>query len=305
MEGSLFARELNQALASSGLAPEDVVQRLQRAGFFVFPGTFNEWCQGQSLPCNSLAFQLAGSMEDIFDVQRGKLCESLLYDLHPVKSLVPDEHAIPELVALPSESDGDDFEDSYSTVGDTDGVIESHRLVVKEEMRVSADRKTVLWNTIIGSLVPPVLNPSVEVGVLLEKQETPYQGKFILEVHGAYIGNESCVEHNGERSYKATLILTNDIVPGDIAFCSLLRGVVSQVEQTNLAWRLFRKELDYYSCTVLFEGQAPRSAEYVAVSNYDNRELAVTPLEVQNNCVKLDIRNFGQAGQSGYIRYTM
>lgn len=306
---SLFVRELNDALGQSRLSSEEIVRKLQSLGYLVGVTNLDSWCRGESLPRNALAFQLAGSMEDILDVQRGRLCESLLYDLFPVKTLFSDEHITPELVTLVSESDVDDFEDSYSLTEDTDWAIDSHRLVVKDEIRVSSDCKTVLWNTIIGSLVPPVSNPSVEIGMKLGKNEVPYQGTFIFGVHGAYIGKESSVEQDGERSYSATLVLSDpDIVPGDIAFCSYVRGSTCQEEQARLAWRIFRRELDFYSCTIFFEGQAPQSAEYVMMPRHNDGKsepVVVESLEVRDNFIKMAIRDFGQAGESGYIRYRL
>lgn len=303
---SSFARDLSDALARSSLSSEEIARRLQDLGYLVGITSLSSWCRGESLPRNSLAFQLAGSMEDILDVQKGKLCESLLRDLFPVKPFISDENITPELVTLASRSDAGNLEDSYSVTEDTDWTIDVHRLVVRDELRVSADYKTLLSRTTIGLLVPPMTNPAVEVGVSIGEDESFYQDKFLLEVHGAYIGEETCVESGGKRTYFAKLVLNApNITPGDIAFCSYVRGDVSQVEQTYLAWRFFHKELDFYSCTILFEGQAPQSAEYVTASRYDNRELVVTPLEVQNNCVKVDIRNFGRAGQSGFIRYRL
>lgn len=305
---SLFARELNRVLDRSNFAPEDVVRQLQSAGFFVFPGTLYEWCRGQSLPRAALSFQVAASLEDILGIPRGQLCERLLHDLFPFSVFAPDECTVPEIVTFPSESDSDvsDFDDFDTSSGDTDWTIDAHRLVVKDEVRVSADYKTVVWNTTIGSLVPPVPQPSVEVGVKLRQGEVPYQGKFIFNVQGAYIGKESCVEDGGERVYTAHLILSSpDITPGDLSFCSYTRGSTAQVEQTRLAWRFFRKSLDYYSATVFFEGEAPQSAEYVIESRYGNGETepsVVEPLEIRDNYIKIAVSDFGQEGQSGYIR---
>lgn len=305
-EQSLFARDLNVALGRSSLSPEEIIRKLQGLGYLVGVTNLDNWRRGESLPRNSLAFQLAGSMEDILDVQNGKLCESLLHDLFPIKAFISGEYIVPEMVTLESESDVEDFDDSYYTTEETEWIIDAHRLVIRDEIRVSADYKTLLSRTTIGLLVPSVSKPTVEVAVGIWEGESFYQDKFLLEVHGAYIGEETCVESGGERTYYAKLILNEpNVTPGDIAFCAYVRGDISQVEQARLAWRFFYKELDFYSCTILFEGQAPRSAEYVTVSRYDDRELVVTPLEVQNNCVKVAIKNFGQAGESGYVRYKM
>lgn len=306
---SLFAREVNDALGRSPLTPEEVVHKLHSTGYFVDIKNFNKWRQGESLPRDVQAFRIAACLEDILNVQRGKLCEDLLYDLFPVKSFIVDEHIIPELVAFPSESNSDDCEDSYSLTENTDWIIDAHRLVVKDEIRVSADYKTILWNTIIGSLVPPVPRPSIEFAVVLGKNELPYQGKFIFDVRGAYIGKESCIEQDETHSYSANLILSGpNISPSELSFCSYVWGSVCQEEHTRLAWRTFRKKLDFYSCTVFFEGQAPQSAEYVITSRHDDGKtepVVVEPLEVKDNFIKMAIRDFGQTGQVGYIRYTI
>ncbi|MBR5951070.1 MAG: hypothetical protein IKZ87_06520 [Actinomycetaceae bacterium] len=304
---SLFASNLNDALARFHLSPEELVYKLRGIGYFLSAETLNRWCEGKSLPRDSSAFQIAACLEDILGVERGQLCESLLRDLFPVKPFISDEHVAPKSLTLPLISDFDADDDSFSLTEDTDWAVDSHRLVVKDEMRISPDRKTALWSTTIGSLVPPVAKPSVEVGVMLDSNEKPYLGKFILDTYGAYVGNETCVEQGGMQSYKAHLFFNDDIVPGEIAFCSLVRGVVCEEEQNNLSWRIFKKELDYYSCTILFEGQAPRTAEYVVLPyrHSENSEPVVMPLEVKDNFVKVSIRNFGQAGESGYIRYTL
>lgn len=308
---SLFARELNKCLKASHLSPADVVASLNDDGFPVTDKTFSYWLKGYFLPRSEAAFQVVASLEDICSIPANTLSNALLYDLSSGKAFVPGESLSSEVIDLPAVKTPakiagylDDYFDAVEEA--TDWQADMIRRVIKDEIRISDDCKTAIHKTTNIALIPQVPNPSMTVSWIYEEGDSPLDGEYVLDVQGAYIRQQKVEEKGGIVTFSMSLAIDDaDIVPGQLHTISYTWGNTYSKRRNRIGGRVFPWELDFYSCTVIFEETPPALVEYVVLPPYEDSEndpLMVTPLEIRNNMVQMSAMHFGEV--IGYVRYT-
>lgn len=308
---SLFARELNKYLETTHLSPADAVATLNEEGFPVTHKTFSYWLQGYFLPRSEAAFQMVTILENMYSIPGNVLSNALLYDLSSGKAFVPGESLSSEVIDLqavktPAKIAGhldDYFEDVEET---TDWQADLIRRVVKDEIRVSDDYRTAIHKTTNIALIPQVPNPSLKVAWIYEEGDKPLGEEYVMDVQGGYISQQSVEEKDGIVTFSMSLAVDDDVIPGQLHTISYTWGNTYGKPRNRIGGRIFPWELDFYSCTVIFEGRPPALVEYVVLPPYEDEvedPVVVTPLEIRNNMVQMSAGNFGEV--SGYIRYTL
>ncbi|MBR6458716.1 MAG: hypothetical protein IKS49_00970 [Actinomycetaceae bacterium] len=307
---SLFAQELKKCLSGAQLTPADAVEALNDAGFPVTDKTFSYWLQGYFLPRSEAAFPMIVLLESICNASGNTLSNALFYDLSSGKAFVPGESLSSDVVNLqvprrPSKVAGylDNYFDHVEETTDWDA--DMIRKVIKDEVRISADYKTAIHKTTNIALIPQAPNPSMQVSWIYEEGDKPLDGEYVMDVQGARITYQEVDEDKGIVTFSMNLSLDDvDTVPGQLHTISYTWGNTYEKPRNRICGRIFPWELDFYSCTVIFEGEPPKDVGYVVLSPYEDEAgepLSVTPLEVTNGIAKMSAENFGEV--SGYIRY--
>lgn len=311
VESSRFAEELNAMLKETSMSAEEVVTELNKYGFPLPLHTFSYWLQGYFLPRSESAFQLVSTLERICGCSDNRFADALLYDLCSGKAFVPGEQVASAVVNLasqrrPAKIAGhlDDYFDNVEEATDWDA--DMIRRVIKDEIRISSDYKTAIHKVTNIALIPQAPNPAMKVSWLYEKGDKPLDGEYVIDVQGAYISQQTVEEKDGVITFSMNLALDDaDIIPGQLHTISYTWGNTYETPRERIGGRIFPWELDFYSCTVIFEGEPPALVEYVVLPPYEDEAvepLSVTPLAITNNMAKMSAENFGEV--SGYIRYS-
>lgn len=297
-EYSHFAHELNKMLDSTSLSVEVIVTELNRRGFPLPLRTFNRWRKGLFLPRFDSAFALLGLLGDICGVPCDQLANALLRDLSS------SSYAIDSLgdTDRPSPSPSDMMDDGYAKI---------YRTLLGEPVEWSADliRKAIRDNVYVNkdftqfthrvtmlAVVPDTPNPSLTISSIYEDGEKPLGDEYFYDIRGARLGKQSSYEEDGGIVHGVQLYLPDDVRPGELHEISYTWAWEADVATYKIAERFFLWQLDFYSCTLTFEGDIPHDIEYVAYDPDDKSDTSVVsvPIVRDDNAVHIMMRDFGQ-----------
>ncbi|MBR6458917.1 MAG: hypothetical protein IKS49_01995 [Actinomycetaceae bacterium] len=290
---SLFASKLNKCLAASSLSAEDVVLELNKYGFPVPQHTFSYWLQGYFLPRSEAAFQLVDVLESVLGVSDASLSDALLVDLSSGLSFVPGENVQTEASSFSVAHR------RFSSVADdaTDWEATVIQKVVRDEVVLSADWKTLTQEVTIFARVPTAPNPFFSFQLYYEDGcECPGREDVFYDLSGVTLKKCDVSKEDGRTIYIAHFSLPDDVVPGDLYKFSYKWDEKHIVAPNILCNRFVPWSLDFYSCSVTFEGGIPRGIRYVTCENRGDEDVEVPndiPLVRDGNTVSVSIKNFG------------
>ncbi|MBR5951615.1 MAG: hypothetical protein IKZ87_09340 [Actinomycetaceae bacterium] len=300
---SRFANELNIALEEASMTPEDLVTALNRRGFPLPPKTLSYWLQGYFLPRNDTAFALVADIEDILDIRQSALSEALVQDIISGGSFVPGEFTAGS-VAPPPAPEGT-LESHFAFLNENiDWEADLVRKVIHDDVTISVDWKHRWYKTTVLARVPSVPNPSFTVCVAYDDGDKPGGAEHFYGVEGARMGKMESYTEDGVSVFGLQLYLPDGVVPGEMHRISYAWDLVIPVSRNSTVERSFPWLLDFYSCTITFEGGVPENVEYVMRDSGGNERVAGDDeifLMTQGNTVRMSAKN--PVEHTGYFRW--
>lgn len=303
---SRFARELNSMLSSVSLSAEVIVSELNRRGFPLSLRTFNKWCEGVLLPRFGNAFALIGLLGDICGVPCDRLANALLYDLSSPLYAGADSAVDAGLSAVtPSPTILDDrYQKIYHTLLDeeVEWSADLQRRAIRDNVYVNKDFTQFTHRVTVLAVVPDTPNPSLTISSIYEDGENPLGDEYFYDIRGARLGKQNSYEEDGAIVHGVQLYLPEDVVPGAMHEISYTWSWEADVPTYKIGERFFLWQLDFYSCTLTFEGGVPSDIEYVAYDPEDKSDTSIVnvPIVYDNNSVHIMMRDFGQ--RNAYFR---
>lgn len=292
-QSSYFAYELNDILEKTSMSAEDVVSEANKRGLPLSLHTVHYWLQGYFLPRSNSAFQIVAILESIFGISDNRLSDALLQDLSSGSSFVPGGSADSEVVGtFPETAQGTRF----STVADRviDWEANLIQKAVRDEMVVSADRRSIRYAVTILARVPAVPNPTFVFQIMYDEDDEV--GSDFYNLSGMELRKREIFEEEGMPVCAAQFALPDDVVPGDLhklsySWDSTTRTPVEKIGERFLPWTL-----DFYSSSITFEGGIPEDIRYVTRKPVGGQEIEVPndiPLIRNGNTVSMSKKNFG------------
>ncbi|MBR6458715.1 MAG: hypothetical protein IKS49_00965 [Actinomycetaceae bacterium] len=300
---SHFADALNGVLEKSSMTPEVIVHILNERGFPLPLRTFNYWLQGYFLPRNDTAFELVAILEDICGIQQSVLSEALVQDWVSGTSFVPGEFT--QGSAAPPPAPKGTLESHFAILNaQIDWEADLVRKVIHDDVRINADWTRRWYKTMVLARVPSVPNPSFTVCVAYGDGDKPGGEEHFYDVEGARMGKQETYEEDGVVVFGMQLYLPDGVVPGEMHRISYAWDLVIPAPRNGTVERSFPWLLDYYSCSITFEGGTPDNLEYVMRDSEGNERVA-EPHEVtfvrQENSVRMMGKNFGH--HTGFFQW--
>lgn len=293
---SQFAFELQTVLRSSSMSAEDVVAELNVHGFSLPLHTFQYWLQGYFLPRSDGAFQLVGILENIFEITDNRLSDALLHDLSSGDSFVPGNFSRSEAVGtFPVAVENTRF----STVADRviDWEANLIQKVVRDEVTLSPDRRRVHYKATVLARVPSVPDPTFVFQLLYDEDDEVAGDGYFYDVVGMELRKQEIFEEeDGSFVCAAQFALPDTVTPGDLHKLSYSWDVLTQTPKEKISERFLPWTLDFYSCSLTFEGRVPEDIRYVTLKPMGNQEIEVpndAPVVRNGNTVSVSMKNFG------------
>ncbi|MBR5951613.1 MAG: hypothetical protein IKZ87_09330, partial [Actinomycetaceae bacterium] len=253
-ERSRFAVELNKILEESSRSAEDVVEELNRRGFPLPFRTFSYWLQGYFLPHSDGAFQLVSILENMCGVEENRLSDALLQDLSSGASFVPGEWLDSEVFGAQSlAAEQTRFATAVSRAIDWKANL--IQKVVRDEVTVSADYKKTHHKATVLARVPAVPDPTFIFQLLYGPHERVDGEDYFQECSGITLDKQEIFEEeDGSRICVTKFSIPDSAVPGTLHKFSYSWNEESDTPLTQVNERLFPWSLDFYSCSITFEG---------------------------------------------------
>ena len=296
-ERSHFATELNRMLDETSWSAEDIVEELNRRSFPLPLRTFNYWLQGYFLPRSDGAFQLVAMLEEMCGVEENRLSDALLQDLSSGASFIPGEDTETEVFGSQS---GSAEETRFATAASRaiDWKANLIQKVVRDEVTVSADFKKTHHTATVLARVPSVPDPTFVFQLLYGPHERVDGEDFFQDCSGITLQKrEIFEEEGGSRICVFRFSLPDDVVPGTLHKFSYSWNEESDKPLEQVNERLFPWSLDFYSCTITFEGGIPGDIRYVTHKPVDGEEIEVpcgAPLIRDGNSVSISLKNIAE-----------
>lgn len=296
-EGLRFARELNNMLSHVSLSAEVIVSELNRRGFPLSLRTFNKWRTGIFLPRFDDAFVLIGLLGDICGVSCDQLANALLYDLS--SPLYSDDavDTASSVLTQPTVLDSRYTKIYRTLLGEkVDWSADLIRKAIRDTVYVNKDFTQFIHRVTVLAVVPDTPNPSLTISSIYEDGEKPVGDECFYGITGARLGKQNSYEEDGAIVHGVQLYLPDDVVPGALHEISYMWAWEADEPIYKIGERFFKWQLDFYSCTLVFEGGIPRDIEYVAYNPADKSDTSVlsVPIVRDENSVHVMMRDFGQ-----------
>lgn len=305
-ELSYFARELNAMLDNTPFSAEVIVSELNRQGFPLPLRTFNYWLQGYFLPRFDSAFTLVDALESLCGVTDKRLANALIHDLSSGVYFVPeDSRAYPFNTTLPAVMD-DELKQALTVLDEkVDWSADLVRRAIRDHVYVNEDFTQFRHRVTVLAVVPDAPNPSLTISSIYEEGEHPISDNYFYDVKGAYLGKQDFYEEDGATIYGYQLYLPDTVVPGELHEISYTWDYVTPKPVPKLGERIFPWMLEFYSCTLTFEGGMPEHIEYVTYSSSEEKDNPVVsdiPMIREGNTVRIATKDFGHV--TAYFRYS-
>ena len=303
-EHSQFARELNSALGNNSFSPEIVVKELNRRGFPLPLRTFNYWLQGFFLPRFESTFRLISALENILGVTDSRLSDSLLHDLSTGRYRIPRDFDRKTIVGTPPKLLGNSSERFFTIIdGKVDWSADLVRKAIKDEIRINEDFTEFCHSVTVLGLVPDAPNPSLTISTIYEEGENFLGEDSFYDIKGARVGKIDSYKEDDVTVYGIQLYLPDGLIPGQLHEISYTWDFETPKPTFKMAERIFPQVLDFYSATLIFDGDVPQGIEYVTYADEEeelNPKVSDIPVIRQDNTVSITTGNFGDI--AGYFR---
>lgn len=306
-ERSRFAYELNKMLDETSMSAEDIVEELNERGFPLPLRTFSYWLQGYFLPRSDGAFQLVSILENMCGMEENVLSDALLHDLSSGASFVPGEYVESETFGAPSRKSVDSrFSSAAARAIDWEANL--IQKAVRDEVSISADYKHTHHKVTVLARVPAVPDPTFVFQLLYEPHERVVPGdEYFCDLSGITLQKQEVfTQEDGSAICVTKFSLPDSAVPGTLHKFSYSWDEESDKPLNKLNERLFPWSVDFYSCTMTFEGGIPEDIRYVTYKAVDNQEIEVPcdlPLVCEGNTVSISVKNIAE--MTGMFRYSL
>lgn len=306
---SQFARELNKALAASGMSVDEILRELDRAGFTVPERAFDNWLKGFFLPRSEAAGEVIFTLGIILRVEPSILVQALATDIASGKSFVPGED-IHSMKTASAEVIGGAIDRKFEASDkEIDWAAELIRVALEDHITLSENMRDITHRVITWARVPAAPDPSLNVSMVYWETEVPDHERMIYDIEGAVLAGQKVYEvDDGAVNITSRLVLPPDVNPGDLHRVAFTFDYHITVDYTQTADRSFVWPLEKYTCRLTFLGKMPDNIEYVfseSVNDGEDSKLLepqIIPLEGRDGVVEIVREN--QPKGFGWIQWT-
>lgn len=299
-----FARALGEAIAQSGYSLNDCVTMLAEHGVGTTAATLSYWRSGQSLPFRKASKRAVLALEEILQVPTGTLTRALKTDIE--ESSAAARANAGSNGNVPQNSDTEVLRNFGGIDASIDWEDEAIREILEEEVRVSADFRTVTSRITILARVPNLYtSPALHVSSFWNRDALPSPDDIgVYQIEGATVG-ETLTEVMPEGVSKTTTLhLPTTLPPNTLHRVYYEQGYFNLPEPVTVAaLRAFSWPLRFYTARLTFEGELPASVEWRLSKtdpkgSYVQQVITSKQLRPINKTVQASIENISNAVSS-------
>lgn len=293
-----FSEALQTAIEAKGISLAKIVEELHARGHSCTAATLSYWQSGITSPRRGSSLAILSELDDILDVKAGTFTATLARDMVASKRTSARASASPSVrsdspnLAIPSESAPSFRFDSENLSFER----EVERVTLIERIFISPDRATVTEQTIALVRAHRSGGGTFHLGLHLDsgaRFDNPDNG---LDVVAGAVVAQTIVADN------ETQVLCLEIPPSTqpraLHQIMYVNHQASPKQFTQTTERLFPWPLEYYSCQIHFDGQAPEEvvwtrAKFIHNDGSDQRIVRSQKVPVHDGTVTVSIEDVG------------
>ena len=292
-------------MASSDMSLGALTRELNARGFSIAQATLSYWKSGRSVPRRASSFPIVEEIEKILNLVPGVLLAALNNKPNNGDDVLRSMKYFAGVDMAPQYADTYDKERFQLLDAGVEWENEARREILDEEIVISSDfmfltkRTTVVARAMKDSGATLHVSASLEPEEMADKRNNPE----IYDIEGAEVLSMKFIDGG------ATSIVELGL-PDKPAPCmhrvAYSYGFYAPQPFTEIPGRAFAWPLTFYTCSVVFEGEAPRHIEWIVMASDDGKDgrqktILTQELTPVNNKVQVSVENIGNC--IAYMRW--